>query len=214
MADVFGRTDQVLAGGLSSDSLFMSWPDLTAVGGGLGLLIQQIGLSYRQSIRRIFEIGPGIIPGAGVVPGGAGITGISGAVCDTGVAQTNPQIAALCALRTQPTYYIVSRPEGMIQFGRFIGPNLLTTCFYRKYGSPCSPNVMTLSGKAGCSATDASAKRITYYVSGVTLTDISMNVSGQEMVMQESVSAMFTGLRIEVEGDDGTCSSTTGTLTT
>lgn len=213
MSDVFGRTDQVLAGGLSADALFLSWPDLTAVGGGLGLLIQQIGLSYRQSIRRIFEIGPGIIPGAGTVPGGAGITGISGSICDSPAAGT-PGVAALCALRTQPTYYIISRPEGQIQFGRFIGPNLLTTCFYRKYGSPCSPNVMTLSGKAGCSSTDSAAKRITYVIGGVTLTDISMNVSGQEMVMQENVSAMFTSLRIEVEGDDGNCNSVNGQYAT
>lgn len=202
MADVFGRVDQVLAGGLAADSLFMTWPDLTAVGGGLGLLIQQVGLNYRQNIRRIFEIGPGVIPGNNLV---------DASFCDDPTQLADPAVAQICTTRTQPTYYIVSRPEGTLQIGRFIGPNLLTSCFYRKYGSPCSPNVITMSGKAGCSATDASAKRITWILNGVTLMEIAMNVTGQEMVFQENLNAMFAGLNLNIEGDNRSCGATTGT---
>lgn len=202
--DVFGRTDQVLAGGLSADSMFMTWPDLVGVGGGLGLLIQQVGLDYRQSIRRVFEIGPGLLPGVG------GGVGIDASICSTPLV-TNPAVAALCATRVQPTYYIVGRPEGSLQFGRFIGPNALATCFYKKYGSPCSPNTMQITGRAGCSASDASARRVTWSLNGVTLNGLRLDVNGQEMVMQENLSGMFAGLRIDVEGDVE-CGSSTTTL--
>jgi hypothetical protein len=203
MADVFGRQDQVLFGGLSSDSMFLTWPELTGVGGGLGLLVQNIGLDYRQPIRRIFEIGPGVIPAAGPVAAG-GVLFVSAENLNC----TNPPIDAACANRTQPTYYIIGRPEGQLQFGQFIGPNALTSCFYRKYGSPCNPNYMTLSGKAGCSADDAKARLVTYSVGGVTLSGINLNITAQEMVMQAGVQAMFTSLNIKVQGDNGTCTST------
>jgi hypothetical protein len=194
-----------LAGGLSADSLFMTWPDLAAVGGGLGLMIQQVDLMYRQNIRRVFEIGPGVIPGAGAsaIPGGAGVIGLDASFCDTAGGVANP----LCNFRTQPTYYIISRPEGEISFGRFVGPNALSRCFYKKYGSPCSPNTMSLSGKAGCSATDASARRVTWTITGVTLTSTRLGVTGQEMVMQENLSAMFSNLNIAVEGDTVDCNT-------
>lgn len=202
--DVLGRVDQVLMGGLSSDSLFMTWPDLTAIGGGLGLLIQQVGLNYRQGIRRIFEIGPGVIPAAG----GGAIT--SGADCDNPGALALDELiggnlAARCRTRSQPTYYIISRPEGALQIGKFIGPNVLNACFYRKYGSACSPNVITMSGKAGCSATDASAHQMTWILSGVILSDLSMNVTGQEMVFQENLGAQFTNLKLLVDNVEPNC---------
>lgn len=57
MPDIFGRVDQLFGGGLSADSMFMTWPSLPA--GGAGLLVQSIGLQYQQPVRRIFELGPG-----------------------------------------------------------------------------------------------------------------------------------------------------------
>lgn len=196
MADAFGRTDQILMGGLSSDSMFMTWPELAAVGGGLGMLIQQINLEYSQPIRRIFEIGPGVVPINlplfGTVP-------FSAAFCD------GPEANEICALRTQPTYYIIGRPEGQLQAQQFVGPQALGQCFYRKYGSACGPNVISLTGKAGCSASDANAKRMAWFMNGVTVNRMNMGVSGQEMVIQSGWSAMFAGLNVEVEGAPLVC---------
>jgi hypothetical protein len=197
--DVLGRQDQILRGGLSSDSMFMSWPDLTEVGGGLGLLIQQVGLSYAQNIRRVFEIGPGVIPSAG---GGIGNAEGSAAFCDEPGLGAIQQ--ALCATRAQPTYYIISRPEGQLQMGRFVGPNVLTACFYRKYGNACGPNVITLSGKAGCSPNDTVPK-MTWILSGVTLSSISMNVTGQEMVIQENLSLIYSNLKLLINDQEPVC---------
>lgn len=192
--DVFGRQDQVLRGGLSSDAMFMSWPELAAVAGngGVGMLVQNLGLNYSQPIRRIFEIGPGIIPvgNGGFLPGN---------VCDT------PSPPAACANRTQPTYYIIGRPEGQFQMGRFVGPQVIGECFIRTYGSACAPNIISLSGKAGCVANDPTAKTMTWILSGVVINNLSMNVTAQEMVIQEGLSAMFAGLNLRVNGNENLC---------
>jgi hypothetical protein len=194
MADIFGRQDQILRGGLSSDSMFVTWPALAGVGGGLGMLIQRVGVDYSQPIRRIFEIGPGVIPvfdpASGVLIGST-----NAAVCD------GPTPPADCANRTQPTYYIIGRPEGRMQMGRIVGPEVLAVAFYTVYGSPCGPNVMSLSGKAGCKATDTSAKRMTWTMNGVTLDRINADITAQEMVIQEGISAMFAGLNLDVARD-------------
>jgi len=186
--DMFGRQDQVLMGALSSDSMFLSWPELAAVGGGLGMLIQQIQMQYQQPIRRIFEIGPG------VVPVGNGFA--SAQYC------FGPNADAGCLFRSQPTYYIVGRPEGMITFGKFVGPTPLGSCFYRQYGSPCGPNVIHLSGTAGCSA-NGPKTTMTWSMHGLVLNQYSGGLSGQEMVMQENIGAMYAGLSIAVSPDAG-----------
>lgn len=57
MADIFGRIDQAFGGGLSADSMFMTWSALDAQ--GAGLLIQNVSLQYTQPVRKIYELGPG-----------------------------------------------------------------------------------------------------------------------------------------------------------
>ena len=56
MPDLFGRTDQVFGGGLSSDAAWMWWENLANA--GLGLLITNMQMQYAQPVRRIFELGP------------------------------------------------------------------------------------------------------------------------------------------------------------
>src|SRR4051812_27414751 len=121
MADILGRQDQLLIGGLSSDSMFLNWPALTSItGGGLGMLIQAVGLEYRQPVRRVFEVGPGVVP----INIGIATLNVSGSICDSLAVPP-----AACSLRTQPSYYIAGRPEGRLRLGRFIGPKVLSACF-------------------------------------------------------------------------------------
>lgn len=190
MADLFGRQDQVLRGGLSSDAMFVSWPALQAVDGGVGLLIQRIGLEYRQPVRRIWELGPGLLPtNAGYRP----LTPMEAGICSA-----FPQTAG-CNVRAAPTYYIIGRPEGRLQMQRLVGPNVLAVAFYSAYGSPCGEGVMTISGAAGCSATgnsDQPVRPMTWRINGVLLDSVSADMTAQEMIIQESLSAMFAGLNI------------------
>lgn len=208
MADLYGRADQVVRGGLSSDALYMSWPALRNY--GLGLLVVQVAAQYNQPVRRIFELGPGVMPSstaAGWVHAG---------VCDTGGAYNTPLGAvvggagavALCAYRTQPTYYIIGRAEGRLQLQRFAGPEAIQCEFYRVYGSGCSDNVMQLSGKVGCSSGNVTTiqKHHVWLMTGVVLDNYGMNANSQENVIQESVSAMFSTLKMGVSGDETVCS--------
>lgn len=210
MADAFGRQDQILMGSLSSDSMFMSWPELAAVGGGLGMLIQSVGLDYRQPIRRVFEIGPGVIP---LPLQGVGISAFqSAAYCDTAGADS------LCQYRAQPTYYIIGRPEGRLQFGHYVGPNVLSVEFLRAYGNGCSSNVVTLSGTVGCGVGSSSSSRMTWSMGGVVFDSMNMNVNGQEMVIQQALSAMFSSLTIDAAnsslvGANGSITPPSGTTT-
>lgn len=168
MSDIFGRADQVLGGGLSSDSLFLTWPAL-GQGQGLGLYIQRVGIEYAQRVRRVFELGPGEVTAAG---------------------------------RRQRTYYIIERPEGRLQFSRFVGPGVICSEFYRKYGNPCNPNnTITLSGQAGCSP-GAPAPVTTWTLSGVLLDRMNVDITAQEMVIQDATGAQFVGLNLEVNSPD------------
>lgn len=205
MADLWGRRDQLLMGGLTSDDMFMSWPELNTVGGGLfgfglGLLIQRLGMQYRQPIRRIFELGPGVAP----LMSGSNLG--NAAFCDLGGTVTNlPTVD--CNKRVQATYYIVGRPEGRLNLDRFIGPAAITCGFYSKYGSPCSSNLLTISGRAGCGVAAGNVSTgvlMTWQLNGVVLDDYQGNVTGQEMVMQEGIGAMFTSLKVSTP-NDSTC---------
>jgi len=193
--DLFGRQDQVLNGGLSSDAMFVTWPSLaTITNGGVGLLIQQISAEYRQPVRRIFEIGPGVIP----TPAG----NVDASPCDGPDGASFPDI---CQYRAQPTYYIIGRPEGQLQMQRFVGPNVLTACFYRRYGNPCGPNDMILSGRTGCDPTGALGPKTTWIMNGVLLNTVGMDINGQEMVIQERLGAMFVGFNIRINDTDPNC---------
>lgn len=182
MSDLFGRANQVLGGGLSSDAMFMSWPALTNA--GLGLLIQRVRLDYKQPLRRIFELGPGVVASTGQI----------GTVCDV----PNPPTA--CSSRTQYTYYIIGRPEGRFDMQRFVGPSAVTCAFYSTYGNPCGGNVVTIGGQAGCN-TGVAAPYIQWTMSGLVLDGYTADATAQEMVMQEGLSAMFVGLNVAMTGD-------------
>lgn len=171
MADIFGRVDQAYGGGLSSDSLFLTFPAVAQ--SGLGLLIQRIGMEYRQRSRRIFELGPGL---------------------------TGPGTADNGGLPSQPTYYVIERPEGRLNFGRIVGPNAICQTFYRTYGDPCNPNgTITLSGNAGCSAGGLGPLH-TWTMRGVLVEGYNADLSAQESVIQEQATAQFVGFSLSIAG--------------
>jgi hypothetical protein len=169
----------------------MSWPALRNY--GLGLLVVQVAAQYNQPVRRIFELGPGVIPSF-----------TTAGVCD----YTAGPLPYECAFRAQPTYYIIGRAEGRLQLQRFAGPEAIQCEFYRTYGNGCSDNVMQLSGKVGCTGSNVTTiqKHHVWLMTGVVLDNYGMNANSQENVIQESVSAMFSTLKMGVSGDETVCS--------
>jgi hypothetical protein len=57
MTDVYGRSGQDFGGAVSADAakIVFAAPDLG--GGGVGMLVQQLGLNYQQQVTRVFEVG-------------------------------------------------------------------------------------------------------------------------------------------------------------
>ena len=216
MADLFGRTDQIYNGGLTTDASWMFWGALP--NGGLGLLVTQMSIQYQQPVRRIFEIGPWVgIGQAGPTTGG-------------GVAPSIPL--------GQPVYYVVGRPEGQMQIARIAGPVAVLGGFYRMYGNPCNyMNSLLFVSASGCAvgasgnatipqsaltppaagvpvvanaapfpANDnfaaPNAKRVDpflgWYMNGVILTSVGLQTQSQEMLLNENTSMMFVGLKLFV----------------
>lgn len=199
MPDIFGRIDQVMRGGLSADSMFLTWAALQD--GGLGMLIQSVGLQYSQPIRRIYELGPGLIPTAAALPilapaaNAVNSTFITGASCDT---STNPPAA--CANRAQATYYVAGRPEGRLQLGRIFGFTLIGIEFYRTYGSPCNPKPdLFLTARTGCNGVSNPAFQ-RWIMNGVLIDAVAMNANAQDMLIQENVNMQFISLHLEQSG--------------
>lgn len=177
MPDVFGRVDQVFAGGLSADALFMTFPGLP--GEGIGLLIQDISSQYTQPLRRIFELGPGIER-----------------FCSDIIVPT----ANACCLATQPqgsfhaqfTYYVVGRPEGRIQIGRIFGFTTIGTAFYCKYGNPCDPNIIKFDADIGCNGRQT--EKQVWIMNGFVIDGLAMTVNAQDMLIQERLNGQFVSL--------------------
>lgn len=186
MADMWGRQEQVLAGGLSADRVFMTWPGLPSF--GLGLMIQDVGVQYVQPVRRTFELGPGGVP----VVLGNGVTGLDPINCDTGAGVNSPA----CANRVQATYYMVGRADGQMNFSQIVGPNPLTEFFYKTYGSPCAANVLSLGGRVACTAGGAASVLTRWVMTGVLLGQYQMRVSAAESFIQAGVGANFCNLFI------------------
>lgn len=185
MPDLFGRTDQVYGGGLSSDAAWMWFDDLP--GNGLGLLVTQMQMSYRQPVRRIFELGPYV----NIVSPSVGFGGPT----------TNPSLGA------QPVYYIVSRPEGQFSMSRIVGPRGLLSGFYCKYGNVCCPyNYLWFRSLLGCVQSGqlqggtvlGSGVAAAWRMSGAVLTDVNMGANSQELIVSEQVGGMFVGLNLYI----------------
>lgn len=184
--DLWGRQEQVLAGGLSADRLFVTWPGMENF--GFGLIIQTVGCRYAQPVQRFYELGPG------GVPSGGGITVIN---CD------GPNPPSQCADRIQPTYYMVGRAAGQTQFDRVVGPEALTQQFYRTYGSPCGNNVLSISGRVGCGAGGGTGSGISaatrWVMSGLVLGDYQMSVNAQTSYIREGAAGEFCSLYVETQ---------------
>lgn len=118
--------------------------------------------------------------------------------------ELGPGIAVDGGQRAQYVYYIVGRPEGTFQMARIFGFASINIAFYSTYGSVCNDNPgITLQAAEGCNG-NGNGSGATWTIDGVILQGVAMNASAQEMLVQESVSAMFIGLTLtEQDGQVG-----------
>jgi hypothetical protein len=209
MPDLFGRSDQVFGGGLSSDASWMWWDNLRNA--GLGLLVTQMQFGYQQPVRRIYELGPfvGIIssPTGGLV----GSVGAKTTIGPTGPIQSTTG-GTLTAPTTytpigQPVYYVAGRPEGQASLSRIVGPAGLLSGFYSVYGNPCSPyNNLVFRSLLGCINNGSfiagpvlgASRFAAWIMRGAVITQVQTSATAQEMMVSEQVQLMFVSLNLMV----------------
>lgn len=153
--DVFGRNTGTWDGGFSADSttvLFDMGPDLGAKN-SVGLLIQNVGVSYQQSVNRIYEVS------------------------------------------SNNVYMTGGRTSGNMNLARVLGPTVLATAFYTKYGNMCdaSGNNLIFAGTSGCSHAGAAVpgKELRFTAKYVVLNALTIGVDSQSMMINESMTAIF-----------------------
>lgn len=205
MADIFGRAEQIYAGGLTSDASWMFWAGMP--NGGLGLLITQMSIQYQQPIRKIFEIGPWITTRS--------LQDLQG---NNGNASGSP------------VYYVAGRPEGSLQIGRIAGPVAALGGWYRRYGNICNTlNTLFFVSSSGCigglppgrnepllgfdqfannnqanGAVRLGRGRIDpylgWYMNGVVITTLGLAAQAQDMMVTENVQCQYVSLRLYTAG--------------
>lgn len=115
---------------------------------------------------------------------------------DLGYAQT---ISRIYELAGETQYYVVGRPQGNAALARVVGPARTTAKFVSDFGNPCNAakNTINISSKSGfCTGTGRSntGQLINYILSNCVITNLSLAVQSQDLIINEAYQLMFVGL--------------------
>jgi len=107
----------------------------------------------------------------------------------------NQQITRVYSLLKQGTYYIVGRTRGNANFGNIVGPAGASAAFIDKYGNACNAagNNIQIKMGIGCGGTAVVAS-VNRTMKGVVIENIGWTMTSQDMIINERVDAMFSGL--------------------
>lgn len=204
MADIFGRQEQVYAGGLTSDASWMFWAGMAS--GGLGMLITQMSIQYSQPIRRIFEIGPWTSVGsmvgqpvyyvAGRPEGSLQLGRIAGPVAVLGGFYKN--YGNICN-HLNSLMFVSS--TGCLTGGAGATPSpgvpTLGAGAAPFPGTPGGPGVVDRISAVG---TFGAATRLDpflgWYMNGLVIQSLGLTAQAQDMMVMESVQMQFISLRL------------------
>jgi hypothetical protein len=124
------------------------------------------------------------------------------------------QVTRLYEVGTPAIYYVGGRTSGEGNISRIVGPRLITSTFYEKYGDVCqaATNSLQFAAATGCGATGSAqslagtagnfangnpngiqgAAEFTAYF--VVLTQIQLTVNAENVVIGENLAYMFSSL--------------------
>jgi hypothetical protein len=168
MADIFGRASQEFGGAMAADAV-----KLTFSGGGAGAA-------------------------------GTGLFG-AGMLAQQLQMQYQQQVTRIYEIGSNFTYFVVGRTQGQLSMNRIIGPTAISSEFYKRYGDACKAeqNNLTFTGAAGCTSSGvlgggrfAPSGDSTFTVKHALINSIGINVSAQDMVINEQVAMMFNSLEV------------------
>lgn len=141
---------------------------------------------------------------AGATPGdGAGFLGV-GLVTQQVQLQYSQAISRIYEVGTNFTYLVMGRTQGQISLSRVLGPRPVQLAFYTKFGNGCNAagNNLNFEADTGCPQGDqanpgAQGGLVGTYKFGVhncVITQLSIAVGAQDMVINESLTMMFVSL--------------------
>lgn len=102
-------------------------------------------------------------------------------------------------------YYVAGRTQGQMGVDRVIGPSGSVCTFYSTYGDVCNAvnNIITLKMGVNCSQADQGSETVTYTMSDVVITTVSVGVQAQDMIISENTTMMFSSLACSDSGGAG-----------
>ncbi len=188
MSAVYSRQQTVYGGSFASDLAALTIAGRRDLPLGI---VQNVRLSYAQSVARIYDVSNG----GGAIPGGSDGSG-------NGV----------------PVFYVGGRTNGQGSIARVLGPQSGALCeFYRSMGSVCSPQDLSFTFRGGCSpqvTTDNDTARtetadlgnaagtaqltaVKYSIQGALMTNLGITVGAQDMIVNENIDLMFANLECD-----------------
>lgn len=104
-------------------------------------------------------------------------------------------------------YYVGGRSQGTLAIARVIGPSVLMSAYYTKFGDVCQAKSNTLEftlEQLDCSDEEGAllaflgeGDSATYSARFCVITQIGISVAAQDMIVNESSQLMFSGLDYE-----------------
>lgn len=116
------------------------------------------------------------------------------------------QVTRLFEIGTPAIYHVGGRTDGQIQIQRIVGPAALQKAFYEQYGDICKVRQNSLSFSFGSSCGDSATAgdnpevSVEYNANMCIITNLSVAVNVQSMLINESMSIQTSNLQYDITG--------------
>jgi len=111
------------------------------------------------------------------------------------------------------TYFVVGRAQGTVQIGRIVGPEVIADSFVTQYSAACNveKNVMRINATPGMCKGGVGADRTFKFV---LVNSIALQMASSNMVVSETLGAMFASLDNSKSGSSGNAALNAATAAT
>ena len=117
--------------------------------------------------------------------------------------QYQQQVTRLYEIGSNQTFLVSGRAQGSLTIARVLGPRAVQTAFYGTYGNSCNAATNNLAivletgcpkGTSGNPGQSGGLGKLAFNIKNVVLTSVGISVTAQEMVVNESLQAIFVSL--------------------
>jgi hypothetical protein len=110
--------------------------------------------------------------------------------------QYTQQISRIYQATSSNVYYVGGRTAGNGSIQSVAGPRRMSSTFYRTYGDVCNArtNTIHISATAGCDLEGGGQARAAFTAHFVVLTAVSIQITAQDMLINEGIQFMFSSL--------------------